>query len=471
MALRAASAPARTVFAALIGVAAAAILLMMALTGLASVAGALLAAALITAVTVASLFASRAGPSFLERDEVDIGPPAPPYAVMLEHLEEPILLVSGQNPSEVGDRRYLFANAAARDLLRLQRSEGPLTTAIRDPEVLSSVENALFGEGVAYAQWQSRGVQERFWRARLIQLPMHEVFAGSRDPSHLALLTLHDETEIRRSESTRADFLANASHELRTPLASLSGFVETLRGHAKDDPEARDRFLSIMQVQAERMRRLIDDLMSLSRIELSEHIRPSGRVDLAAAVKDVIDALGPQAGERGLRIDLESIPGLRAEAIGDRDQLAQVAQNLIENAIKYTPEGGVVRVSIGVEPNALSAAGVASPQAAHLSLLTPDPVADQRYVALRVRDLGPGIARTHLPRLAERFYRVEGQKAKDRPGTGLGLAIVKHIVNRHRGGLAVESVLGEGSTFTIYVPLAEGDAASAERPNAAPVPA
>jgi two-component system, OmpR family, phosphate regulon sensor histidine kinase PhoR len=271
----------------------------------------------------------------------------------------------------------------------------------------------------------------------------------------LALLVLRDETELRRAERTRADFLANASHELRTPLASLTGFIETLRGHAREDPEARDRFLAIMHSQAERMRRLIDDLMSLSRIELAEHIPPSGHVDMAAAVIDVLDALSPLARERCVTLKPALPPPGAATAAADRDQILQVIQNLVENAVKYTPGGGDVVVEVLADVSPADASARVSDVAAHFSILTPDHATGRRYVAVRVRDFGPGIARNHLPRLTERFYRVEGQKARERPGTGLGLAIVKHIVNRHRGGLIVESAEGAGALFTAYVPMAE----------------
>ncbi len=381
-----------------------------------------------------------------------------PFALMMETLPDPVLLVSGFDPGDFGDRKYVFANGPARELLRLQREEGPLTTAMRAPEVLAAVEETLFLGVAVQASWHSRGAQERFWRVRIAPLP------NAAGAARLALLTFHDETEIRRGEATRADFLANASHELRTPLASLAGFVETLRGHARDDVAARDKFLGIMQGQAERMRHLIDDLMSLSRIELTEHIRPAGRADLAAAVADVVDALSPQAGERDVTFDLDFPDQGSAIAVGDRDQIVQVAQNLIENAIKYTSPGGVVGLSIQVALDARTVATPREPGHAHLSLLTPDRASGRRYVALTVRDSGGGIARNHLPRLTERFYRVEGQKARERPGTGLGLAIVKHIVNRHRGGMVVESALGAGSIFTVYIPMPEDDPGGTMQP-------
>jgi two-component system, OmpR family, phosphate regulon sensor histidine kinase PhoR len=262
-----------------------------------------------------------------------------------------------------------------------------------------------------------------------------------------------DETHFHQVERTRADFLANASHELRTPLATLSGFIETLRGHARDDPGARERFLSIMQAQAGRMSRLIDDLMSLSRIELNEHVPPADEVDLALCVTDVLDAMTPLARERDVTLE-PVLPAKRAaRVIGDRDQITQVVQNLIDNALKYSPAGVAVRIAVESGLSAEAAAAGLRPAAVRLSLLTPD-LAGETYAALRVSDQGPGIARENLPRLTERFYRVEGQKSGERSGTGLGLAIVKHITNRHRGGLVVESAPGQGTTFTAYFPLA-----------------
>ena len=376
-------------------------------------------------------------------------PPTLPFALILENLAEPVLLASGGEPLDLNARRFLFANAAARALLRIQRPEGPLTTAIRAPEVLAAVDEALFDRTTGHALYQAGGVQDRVWRVRVEPLDVEGEW-------RLALISLHDETEFRRSERTRADFLANASHELRTPLASLTGFIETLRGHAREDPAARDRFLAIMHVQAERMRRLIDDLMSLSRIELGEHIPPSGEVDLRVAVIDVLDALAPLAEERGVTFDQVLPPSGEATAVGDRDQMLQVVQNLSENALKFTPTGGMVRVRLETGLEAASFTGPRMPGTAHISLLTPDHALERRYIALRVEDQGPGIARPNLPRLTERFYRVEGQKSGEHAGTGLGLAIVKHILNRHRGGLTVESAEGSGAAFTAYVPMAVG---------------
>jgi two-component system, OmpR family, phosphate regulon sensor histidine kinase PhoR len=367
--------------------------------------------------------------------------PLPPQAdsAILEHLPDPVMVVQAGRRENAAERQVVFANGAARSLFRLAGEPRPLITLIRNPKVLEAVDASLFEGADREVAYDAVGAQDRHWL--MLSRPLDE---------GRALVILRDQTDARRSERLRADFLANASHELRTPLASLTGFIETLRGHAKDDSAAREHFLSIMQAQAERMARLIDDLLSLSRIELNEHIAPSGTVDLAGAAADVISALAPQITEGGVTIDFTPPAGATVE--GDRDQIVQVLQNLVDNAVKYTPPGGTVSIAISPDvPLAEVLAGRADP-APRQSLLSPDHDTAGRYVAVRVTDQGPGIARQHLPRLSERFYRAPGQKSGERNGTGLGLAIVKHIMNRHRGGLAVESAEGQGAAFTVYFP-------------------
>jgi two-component system phosphate regulon sensor histidine kinase PhoR len=359
---------------------------------------------------------------------------------ILELLPEPVILVRGREdePPEIA-----YGNKAAREVFRIELAGAPLGAALRRPEVLETIEAALEMGAAAEVAFETIGVQPRFWRA--FARPLGDEKGGVRQ----LVVMLRDETDARRTERMRADFLANASHELRTPLASLAGFVETLRTHAKDDPEARDKFLGIMAQQATRMARLVDDLLSLSRIELNEHIAPSGKVDLPRTIQDVSDAIKPLTGERGVVISVEVDPKV-TPVTGDRDQLVQVIQNLVDNAVKYTPRGGRVRVSLEAAASQ-EAARAPSRAGVGLSLLSPDATDGHAYVVLRVTDDGPGIARQHLPRLSERFYRVEGQRSG---GTGLGLAIVKHVVNRHRGGFMVESAEGEGSTFSVYLPAA-----------------
>jgi two-component system phosphate regulon sensor histidine kinase PhoR len=369
-----------------------------------------------------------------------------------EALVDPVLVVAGGEADDLAGRRVVLANAAARDLLRIPREGALLVPALREPAVLEAVDEALYGGVERTTDFTAPGPRPRHWRAMTRPLP------GGEEAGPLALVVLRDETDVRRMELMRVDFLANASHELKTPLASLAGFIETLKGHARDDARARDKFLDIMAVQADRMSRLVADLLSLSRIELNEHIPPAGRVDLAPAARDVLDAVGLLAGERGVTLKLEARGG-RAPIAGDRDEVVQVIQNLVDNAIKYSGPGQtveiVVKADVPLEQTAAAwSGGAREGGVTRLPLLTPDREPGQRYAAVMVRDHGPGMARETLPRLTERFYRIEGQKSGDRPGTGLGLAIVKHIVNRHRGGLTVESAPGQGATFTAYFPVA-----------------
>src|SRR5437588_617612 len=242
----------------------------------------------------------------------------------------------------------------------------------------------------------------------------------------MVLLTLRDLSEIRRVERMRVDFVANVSHELRTPLTSVLGFVETLQGPARNDPVARDRFLTIMGEQARRMSRLVDDLRSLSRIEQSSHLQPITIVDLSSVAGHVVDTLAPMADENETQVVLRAEEPVLVR--GDRDELVRVAENLIENAIKYGASDKPVEVTV-------------TPRG--------------RDGVLIVRDRGPGIAREHLPRLTERFYRVDAGESRAKGGTGLGLAIVKHILARHRGRLTIDSGHGQGATFSAILPLQE----------------
>jgi two-component system phosphate regulon sensor histidine kinase PhoR len=441
------------------GGAGAALLLLLAILTPSDPAPALALAGLAAAITAVLTYRARRREEALRRPPaVQIDPDdelarAREFQAALEAVPDPILLVTATERDDVVGHRVVFANEAAREFLRIQRDGAILVTAVRNPEVLEAVDEALF-EGIERtAAFETGGAQDRFWRAWTRPLP-----AATKGMSRLALLYMRDETDARRMEQMRADFLANASHELRTPLASLTGFIETLRGHAKDDVGAREKVLGIMAAQADRMSRLIADLLSLSRIELNEHIPPSGSEDLSLLVMDVVDSLAPIARDKGVRIDLATPARGAALVFGDRDQLVQVAQNLIDNAIKYTPRQSSVEIEIIADLTLDQALAARRAGTAKLNLLTPDRADAARYALLRVRDNGPGIARQHLPRLTERFYRVEGQKSGEHMGTGLGLAIVKHIVNRHRGGLLVESTPGDGAAFSVYFPL---DAAAA----------
>ena len=370
-------------------------------------------------------------------------------AEVFEASFDPMMIISGGEADDIAGRRILRANAAARELFPISAGGALLVSVIREPGVLEAVDEALFLKQACRVDYISGGAQERHWRAQVHPLPLRSGYGT--EP--LVLLTLKDETDLRRIERMRVDFLANASHELRTPLASLSGFIETLRGHAKDDPKARDRFLDIMATQADRMSRLVADLLSLSRIELNEHIAPDGRVDLARATSDVIDAVSIISSERQVRVVADlGIGG--ADVIGERDEIVQVVQNLVDNALKYSAPGSQIEVTIERDRTLDDTLLTRMDDSTRLSLVTPDREQGARYAVVTVRDHGPGMAREYLPRLTERFYRIEGQKSGERQGTGLGLAIVRHIVIRHRGALSVESALGSGALFAAAFPVA-----------------
>ncbi|HRO34146.1 MAG TPA: ATP-binding protein [Brevundimonas sp.] len=375
-----------------------------------------------------------------------------------EAVADPILIIGGGEADDIAGRRVLMANAAAREVLRLQPRGGLLLSAMRDPSVLEAVDEALYGGMTRVTDYTPGGARDRRWRAFSRPLPV------GGETQAMALLVLRDETDARRMEMMRVDFLANASHELRTPLASLSGFIETLKGHARHDDAAREKFLDIMSAQAERMGRLVADLLSLSRIELNEHIPPSGRVDLARAAADVVDAVALLARERGVEMRLAG-ESAGVTVVGDRDEIIQVIQNLVDNAVKYSPPGAVVELTIQRDLTEDVLAADRPDGFSRLPLVTPDREGQASYAAVTVRDHGPGMARETLPRLTERFYRIEGQKSGPKEGTGLGLAIVKHIVNRHLGGLAVASAPGQGTAFTAWFPMVRAaDATDASPP-------
>jgi two-component system phosphate regulon sensor histidine kinase PhoR len=324
----------------------------------------------------------------------------------------------------------VHANRLAEDLFGTRRRGMHVAAHVaamsRDPELLAAVDQALVSGEAASVELHERVPVER--RLLATVAPLAQPRHGAGGPA--LLVSFRDLSEQDRLARMRADFVANASHELRTPLASLRGFVETLQGAAKDDEKARERFLKVMSEQAERMTRLIDDLLSLSRVEMREHLPLAERVDLNDAAGHVIQALQPIAAQAGSTIEFHA---LEAPAVirGDRDEIVQVFQNLVQNAIKYGKPGGRIEVLISREP---AGGGRAA-----------------RFV-VAVKDDGPGIAPQHLPRLTERFYRINVAASREKGGTGLGLAIVKHILNRHRGELSISSTVGQGSTFAVALP-------------------
>jgi two-component system phosphate regulon sensor histidine kinase PhoR len=345
------------------------------------------------------------------------------YESLFDSLPSPILLLDRQ-------RRIIGENAAARKTFGRQQRDRDLAALLRHPDLLEAADQVLAGGAGRDVELTLPSPVNGEFRA------MIEPLLRSGSGGAAAVLSLHDITALKRVEQMRGDFIANASHELRTPLAAVLGFIETLRGPAKNDVEAHERFLAIMYEQATRMSRLVADLLNLSRIELHEHSQPEGRADLAAILRRVAVGLEFQASEKQIKIELDLAPDLPM-VIGQEDELTQIFQNLLDNAVKYGRDSTKVEV------------------VARVTSELPSAMADYkgRAALILVKDYGEGIAREHLPRLTERFFRVDTARSRRLGGTGLGLAIVKHVVNRHRGALQVESELGFGTCFSVYLPI------------------
>lgn len=345
---------------------------------------------------------------------------------VLDCVPSPVIVIDGK-------RRVLHANLAARDLLGQAALGRDLALSLRHPDVLDGLDKVLAGSLESSGEISLPVPVTRTLVFRVERLEGAPLADGS-----LATVVLNDTTAAKKAEEMRADFVANVSHELRSPLTALIGFIETLRGPASDDTAARIRFLDIMHREAQRMSRLIEDLLSLSRVEINEHVPPKRAVDVIPVINSVIEFLEPQATTRGIDIVVAAAQP-NAMVVGDSDQLNQVFRNLIENAIKYGGENATVTVKV--------------------SDVERIPGSARAGYAIAVSDNGPGIPKELIPRLTERFFRVDkARSAATGAGinsTGLGLAIVKHIVSRHRGHLSVESGVDQGSTFTVFLPRAE----------------
>lgn len=343
-------------------------------------------------------------------------------AGILAALPEPVLAVGA-------DDRIICANAPAKALFPTLRNGVPLARHLRSPDVLDAIAQARASHETARTSWLERVPVERLFEVSVA--PIERLDCGQ-----VVIVYLREISETRSFERMRVDFIANASHELRTPLASLLGFVETLQGPARNDEKARGRFLALMREQAQRMARLVDDLLSLSRIEQHLHLRPKAPVDLTMVLRHIADTLSPLAHET--KVDLVLTLDEPVIVPGDRDELMRVAENLIENAIKYGASEAIDR-RVEIIAKRIGSQG-----------------------AMIVRDHGPGIAPEHLPRLTERFYRVDAGLSRAKGGTGLGLALVKHVVARHRGRLTIESTQGTQTSFQVLLPLHDTSKPDAE---------
>jgi two-component system phosphate regulon sensor histidine kinase PhoR len=387
------------------------------------------AAVVFACIAAAALVPWRLHSAVTSREDVRLGNPVEAAAVSA--------LVAGMpDPAVLLDRagRVIHLNAAAAQLAPALRKNELAQFALRSPEIIVALREAIATTEPRRATYLDHVPVDRWMELIITPVPVPTTFGGT---DKCMLMTFHDQTPLRRVEEMRADFVANASHELRTPLAALSGFIDTLQGPAKDDAKARERFLAIMHTQATRMARLIDDLLSLSRVELSAHVRPDTMVDIVPIIRQVADGLEPLARERQVVVEIDLPEGPVAIA-GDREELLRVFENLIENALKYGASGGRIVVSLTLAPSSEGA---------------PE-------VRVMVRDFGPGIAPEHLPRLTERFYRVDVGDSRAQGGTGLGLSLVKHILNRHRARLVIESVPKNGAAFTACFPQPRTPAAS-----------
>jgi two-component system, OmpR family, phosphate regulon sensor histidine kinase PhoR len=330
-----------------------------------------------------------------------------------------------------GDRQIIQINEAGAELFGNGLVGVDFVQAVRDPKCLKAINKVLDGRKKSEVVITLHNPVRTTYRVKVTRFGSKN---GS-DPQEYAraIVSLENISHIREAEQMRVEFVANVSHELRSPLTALNGFIETLKGAAKNDQQARERFLEIMELEAKRMDRLIGDLLSLSKVEADQHVRPDAQVDIAATLNQVLTILSPQADQENITLVLNIAPGIKTSVFGDEDQLLQVFLNLVENAIKYCGGDGEVTIAVEEHSRAPGIRGSA--------------------ISVEVKDQGAGIEPEHLPRLTERFYRVDKGRSREKGGTGLGLAIVKHIIARHRGRLQIKSKLGKGSTFTVFLPL------------------
>ncbi|MBY8976709.1 PAS domain-containing protein [Rhodobacteraceae bacterium NNCM2] len=370
-----------------------------------------------------------------QKPKKPVAPIVPPYPggllpgqgrALLEQLPIGVVLIDGRG-------RIRFANELAREIFGRAVTIDQHGSALRVPKLVEAIDLCVTDRISSTIQFSmSRDADVRL---RVHIRALEEVTTNNEDRSAPAVLVfVEDITQMHRAVDLHRDFVANASHELKTPLSSIAGIIQTLQGHARGDPQATERFLDMMATQADRMKRLVEDLLSLNRIELNERVPPREAQPVRRIVWEVADSLIQVAEESDVSLRVAA-PQNAPYVLGNREELAQVFRNLIENAIKYGKPG--TPVTIAVEPE------------------SPD---RPNMIGISVSDEGPGIPREHIPRLTERFYRVSVSRSREKGGTGLGLAIVKHILNRHKGELEIQSEVGAGSKFTVWLPVTENSA-------------
>lgn len=341
--------------------------------------------------------------------------------------------------------RVIMANNTAKMRFSLNPQGGRLDATVRTPEILGGINQVIKTLKIYSFILEQDINNKKYEKVDITPLQFEDKL--------YVMVNIIDETNARLAEKMRVDFLANAGHELRTPLASIRGFLETLQGPAKDDVKARERFLKIMSQQAERMSRLINDILSLSRIELNEHLVPKDSINLREVIELMTNATLPIIESYESRLDFE-YKGDTKNIKGDADQVQQVLTNLVENALKYGTFGSPIKIQVfqGISLDEVAKIGSRSIKgSSYIQILTPPRRNLQKYSAIRIENEGKGIKRQYMIRLSERFYRIDDESALIK-GTGLGLAIVKHILSRHEGGLIVESKPDFKTAFTVYFP-------------------
>lgn len=329
---------------------------------------------------------------------------------LADSVPDPLVIFSRDGSS-------VHVNEAAKNAFAPMTVGASVQLKFRTPEMQQLIRDVISKGGVVEIEYAEKVPVERWFSVTAVAVG---------DDTELFVLVFKDQSESRRIERMRSDFIANASHELRTPLASVAGFIDTLKGSARNDPKAQEQFLQIMEGQAARMARLIDDLLSLSRLEMKPYLKPATKVDLCEVLDGVVEAQKPLAADLGIVVEKHYDDG-DCMVFGDRDELTQVFENLLENACKYGQSGKKVIVGLRNET-----------------------VSSGHAVTASIRDFGPGIAEEHIPRVTERFYRINAETSRVQKGTGLGLSIVKHILTRHRARLSIDSRLGEGATFSVH---------------------
>lgn len=352
----------------------------------------------------------------------------PTLTALTQAVPDPIILLDSSN-------HLIQANQHAKQLFSIEEQGQHISSVIRDPELLEALNAVHNSKSQENIELHQRVPIERQFNVMVTWIAEKQdpVIPSSATPA--IMIHFNDLTERDRLARMRADFIANASHELRTPLASVLGIIDTLQGPARNDEAAREKFLSVMATQGKRMTRLIDDLLSLSRIEMGAHRRPKDQVEINNILQSTIDSLTPLADSQNITLHLEhdDTPHF---VRGNKDELGQVFQNLVHNAIKYGQKAGTTESHVNIR-------------------ILQDQTENGKPEKLRieVEDHGIGIDSNHIPRLTERFYRVDVEQSREKGGTGLGLAIVKHIITHHRGELKIRSKSGEGSTFIVTLPI------------------